>query len=115
MSCARTNRCARAVARGDCPKSAPRCIPWEPRVLRRGPSRCASTLSTAAAAARRRSNCRSSRPGPPRREPLQLHDVLSGRTLLALHNLELDAITLGQRLEALRLDRAVVHEAILLA
>src|SRR5438874_12225125 len=46
---------------------------------------------------------------------LELHDVLRRRTLLSLHDVELDALALGERLEPLRLDRGVVHEAVLLA
>src|SRR5881296_3680563 len=46
---------------------------------------------------------------------LELHDVLRRGALLALHDVELDPLALGQRLEALRLDRGVVHEAVLLA
>ena len=42
-----------------------------------------------------------------------LRDVLGRRALGALHDVELHRITLGQRLEAVALDRAVVHEAIL--
>src|ERR1051325_420951 len=46
---------------------------------------------------------------------LQLDDVLRRRTLLSLHDVELDPLALGERLEPLRLDRGVVHEAVLLA
>src|SRR5688500_143738 len=42
-------------------------------------------------------------------------DVLSGGALLALHDVELHGLALGERLEALTLDRAVVDEAVLLA
>src|SRR5882724_2186623 len=45
----------------------------------------------------------------------ELDDVLRRRTLLALHDVELDPLTLGQRLEALSLNRGMVHEAVLLA
>src|SRR4051794_14229924 len=43
-----------------------------------------------------------------------LRDVLRRRALRALHDVELHRITLGQRLEAISLDRAVVHEAVFL-
>src|SRR5260221_4327807 len=46
---------------------------------------------------------------------LELHDILRRRTLLSLHDVELDPLTLGERLEPLCLDRGVVHEAVLLA
>src|SRR3989449_8636768 len=46
---------------------------------------------------------------------LELHDVLRRRTLLSLHDVELDPLALGERLEPLCLDRGVVHEAVLLA
>src|SRR5207237_8136246 len=46
---------------------------------------------------------------------LVLHDILRRRALLALHDVELDPLALGQRLEALCLDRGVVNEAVLLA
>ena len=46
---------------------------------------------------------------------LELDDVLRRRTLLALDDVELNALTLGQRLESVRLDRGVVNEAVLLA
>src|SRR5437899_2634537 len=45
---------------------------------------------------------------------LELHDVLRRGTLLPLHDVELNPLTLGERLEPLCLDRGVVHEAILL-
>src|SRR5690554_4154098 len=41
--------------------------------------------------------------------------VLRRRTLLALHDVELDALALGERLEAATLNRAVVDEAVLRA
>src|SRR5512141_239583 len=44
-----------------------------------------------------------------------LDDVLRRRTLLALDDVELDGLALGERLEALSLDGRVMHEAILLA
>src|SRR5258708_7046598 len=47
-------------------------------------------------------------------ELLQLDDVLRRRALLALHDVELDPLTLGQALEALGLDRRMVDEAVLL-
>src|SRR5256885_9489040 len=59
-------------------------------------------------------------PGGPRRSfcsspyGLELHNVLRRRALLALHDVELDPLALGQRLEALCLDRGVVNEAVLL-
>src|SRR6266699_3940167 len=37
------------------------------------------------------------------------------QTLLSLHDVELDPLALGERLEPLCLDRGVVHEAVLLA
>src|SRR5690606_35247754 len=43
-----------------------------------------------------------------------LGDVVRRRTLLALHDVELDGLTLCQRLEALALDGRVMHEAVLL-
>src|SRR6266702_274070 len=46
---------------------------------------------------------------------LELDDVLRRRALLTLHDVELDALALGQGLEALRLDRGVMHEAVLFA
>src|SRR5687768_13187559 len=46
--------------------------------------------------------------------PLQLHDVLCRRALLALYDIELHAVTLGQALVALRLDRRMMDEAVLL-
>src|SRR5258708_15014001 len=61
---------------------------------------------------------------PPKRAPLgptvprwlrELDDVLRRRALLALHDVELDALAFGERLEALRLDSGVMHEAVLLA
>src|SRR5690348_16972306 len=42
-------------------------------------------------------------------------DVLGGGALLPLHDVELDALALGERLEAGLLDRRVVDEAVLLA
>src|SRR4051812_39968786 len=45
---------------------------------------------------------------------LQLHNVLCRRALLALHDVELHAVTLGQALEALCLDRRMMDEAVLL-
>src|SRR5215208_2139789 len=45
----------------------------------------------------------------------ELHHVLGGRALLALHDVELHPLALGQRLEAAALDGGVVDEAILLA
>src|SRR5687768_8503143 len=45
----------------------------------------------------------------------QLRDVLGGRTLLALHDVELDALAFGEGLEATALDGRVVDEAVLLA
>src|SRR5215208_8215669 len=45
----------------------------------------------------------------------QLLHILRGRTLLALHHVELDPLALGERLEALPLDGRVVDEAVLLA
>src|SRR5919106_1484480 len=46
---------------------------------------------------------------------LQLNDVLRRRALLALHDVELDLIALGQGLESLRLNGGVMNEAVLLA
>src|SRR5437016_12284600 len=46
---------------------------------------------------------------------LKLDDVLRRWTLLALDDIELNALALGQRLESVRLDRGVVNEAVLLA
>jgi hypothetical protein len=43
------------------------------------------------------------------------HDVLGRGALLALHHVELHALTLGERLEAAALDGRVVDEAILAA
>src|SRR6266576_509523 len=51
----------------------------------------------------------------PYRGGLDLDDVLRRRTLLALHDVELDALPFGERLVALRLNRGVMHEAVLLA
>src|SRR5512143_2147863 len=48
------------------------------------------------------------------RQPLELGDVLSGRALLALHDVELDALAFGERLVAVALDRRMMDEAILL-
>src|SRR5204863_345452 len=42
-------------------------------------------------------------------------DVLRGGALLALNHLELHALAFGERLEALRLNGAVMHEAVLAA
>src|SRR5450759_2673168 len=56
---------------------------------------------------------------PPRRlsqtATLGLRNVLGRGALGALHDVELHRITLGQRLEAVTLDRAVMHEAIFLS
>src|ERR1051326_5798649 len=46
---------------------------------------------------------------------LELDDVLRRRPLRALHDFKLHALSFGQRLEALRLDRGVMHEAVLFA
>src|SRR5229473_1495855 len=46
---------------------------------------------------------------------LQLDDVLSRWALLTLYDVELDPLAFGERLEALCLNRGVVHEAVLLA
>src|SRR5579859_5571390 len=46
---------------------------------------------------------------------LQLHDVLSRRAFLRLHDLELHALPFGQRLEPLTLNSGVMHEAVLTA
>ena len=46
---------------------------------------------------------------------LDRHNILGGRALLALNHIEVDLLTLGERLEALALNRAVVAEDILLA
>src|ERR1019366_2798760 len=48
------------------------------------------------------------------RSAANLGDVLRRRALLALHDVEFDRVTLGERLEAAALDGAVVHEAVLL-
>src|ERR671937_554339 len=45
----------------------------------------------------------------------ELLDVLGGRALLALHDVELHALALGERLEPRALDGRVMHEAVLLA
>jgi hypothetical protein len=45
----------------------------------------------------------------------KLYNVLRRRTLLALHDVELDLLSLGERLEAAALDRRMMHEAIFLA
>src|SRR5207237_8934807 len=45
---------------------------------------------------------------------LQLYDVLRRRALLALYDVKLHAVTLGQALEALGLDRRMMDEAVLL-
>src|SRR6185295_4133401 len=44
-----------------------------------------------------------------------LDDVLGGRAFLALDDVELHAVSLGQRLEAVALDRGVMDEAVLLS
>src|SRR5687768_16326525 len=44
----------------------------------------------------------------------RLGDVLGGRALLPLHDVELHDLTLGERLEAVAGDGAVVDEAVLL-
>src|SRR6266550_4249882 len=44
---------------------------------------------------------------------LELDDVLRRRALLALDDVELNALAFGQRLESVRLDRGVVNEAVL--
>src|SRR4051812_32720258 len=44
-----------------------------------------------------------------------LRDVLRRRPFLALHDIELDAVTLGERLESVALDRGVVDETVLAA
>src|SRR5438309_9904947 len=44
---------------------------------------------------------------------LELHDILSRRTLLSLHEVELVAIDLGERLAPLCLDRGLVVDAVL--
>src|SRR5215217_4582664 len=46
---------------------------------------------------------------------VDLDDVLGRRALLALHDRELDLVALGEGLEAVPLDRRVVHEAVLAA
>ena len=48
------------------------------------------------------------------RQPLELGDVLSGRALLTLHDVELDALAFGERLVAVALDGRMMNEAILL-
>src|SRR5213075_663249 len=45
----------------------------------------------------------------------ELGDVLGGGTLLALHDVELDALAFGRRLEAAALNGGVMNEAILLS
>src|SRR3954462_5467106 len=45
----------------------------------------------------------------------ELGDVLGGRALRALDDVELDALAFGKRAEARTLDRRVVDEAILLS
>src|SRR5262249_45973376 len=45
----------------------------------------------------------------------ELDDVLGGRALGALDDVELDALTFGERPEALALDRRVMNEAVLLS
>src|SRR4029078_4721740 len=47
------------------------------------------------------------------REALERNDVRRLQALLALHDLELDLLTLGQRLVALGLNRAEVNEDVL--
>src|SRR5690606_23014998 len=49
------------------------------------------------------------------RSAVELHDVLGGRALLALHHVELHALAFGERLEATALNCRMMHEAILLA
>src|SRR5690348_6571727 len=49
------------------------------------------------------------------RQPLELGDVLSGRALLALHDVELDALAFGEGLVAVALNRRMMNEAVLLA
>src|SRR5689334_23100926 len=44
----------------------------------------------------------------------QLGDVFGGWTFLPLHNVELDAIALGERLEPFALNGRMVNEAVLL-
>jgi hypothetical protein len=46
---------------------------------------------------------------------LELDDVLSRRALLALDDVELDALAFGEGLEALRLNCGMMYEAVLLA
>src|SRR5205807_4126474 len=46
---------------------------------------------------------------------LELHDVLRRGALLTVHDVELNALALGQRLESLRLNGGVMHEAVLAA
>src|SRR5688572_18636380 len=53
-------------------------------------------------------------PGP-RISLADLDDVLCGRALLTLHDVELHALALGERLEALACDGRVMNEAVLLA
>src|SRR2546423_1610888 len=60
-----------------------------------GHSRCRARVRAAASTARPR-------------------DVLGGRALLALHDVELHLLTLGERLEAAALDGGVMDEAVLL-
>ena len=43
----------------------------------------------------------------------QLRHVLGSWSLRSLHDIELDAVTLGQRLEAVALDRGVMYETVL--
>src|SRR5215207_6722484 len=43
------------------------------------------------------------------------HDVLRGQPLVPRDEVELDGLTLGERLEAVALDGAVMHERVLLA
>jgi hypothetical protein len=52
---------------------------------------------------------------PRRDRAAERDDVLGGRALLALHHVALDALALGQRLEAAALDGRVVDEEILAA
>jgi hypothetical protein len=49
----------------------------------------------------------------PKEEALERNDVRRLQALLALHDLELDLLTLGQRLVAVGLDRTEVDEDVL--
>src|SRR5690606_9309511 len=51
----------------------------------------------------------------PEASAIQLHYVLGGRALLALHHVKLYTLALGERLEATALNCRMMHEAILLA